>query len=106
MFLPIMELVVAGLVVWVAITQVLIPIFRGTPLFSAIQKQGIEAKLESARQELRIAELEREIAAIKRREQEVRLASLNDELDRFTEDSIRPAQEKGQSSVIPRRFEQ
>ena len=107
MFLPIMELVLAGVVVWVAVSQILVPLLRGTPLFSAIQKQGIEAKLASAKQELRIAELEREIAAIKRREQEVRLASLNDELDRFTSAADeQPSISKGESHVIPRRFEQ
>ena len=103
MFLPVMELVVAGFVLWVTITQIVLPLLRGTPIFSSIQKQGIEAKLESAKQELRIAELEREIAAIKRREQEVRLASLQDELDRFTEGSISQSPEKGKGNVVPSR---
>jgi hypothetical protein len=103
MFLPIMEFVVAGLVLWVAITQLLVPLLRGTPIFSAIQRHGIEAKLESAKHELRIAELEREIAELRRREQEVRLASLQDELGRFTEGTVRDALEKGRPSVTSRR---
>ena len=101
-----MEYVVAGLVVWIAISQILVPILRGTPIFSSIQKQGIEAKLESAKHELRIAELEREIAGIKRSEQAVRLASLQDELGRFTESTVDETLGKGRSDVVPRRFEQ
>ena len=106
MFLPIMEFLAAGLLVWVAITQIVLPMLRGTPLFAAIQKQGIEARLQNAKHELRIAELEREIADIKRREQEIRLASLQDELGRFTEETPREALEKGRNSVATtRKFE-
>ena len=103
MLLPILEFIAAGLLVWFAMAQIVIPLLRGTPIFSALQRLGIEAKLQAARQELRIAELEREIAEIKRREQQVRLASLEDELGRFTEETPREAMEKGQRSVTTRR---
>lgn len=105
MLLPILEFVTAGLLVWVAISQIVIPMLRGTPIFSAFQRQGIEAKLQAARQELRRAELERELAEIKRQEQQVRLASLQDELDRFptTAEDSHEALEKGQHNVTARR---
>ena len=103
MLLPILEFLAAGLLVWFAITQLVLPLLHGTPIFSALQRQGIEAKLQTAKQELRIAELERELAEIKRREQQVRLASLQDELGRFSEETPREAMEKGQTSVTARR---
>jgi len=105
MLLPILEFVLAGLVVWIAISQIILPILRGTPLFSAIQRQGIEAKLESAKHELRIAELEREIAGIRRREQAVRMESLEDELGRFTENTLDEKLAKGKHDVVSRRSE-
>ena len=86
MFLPIMEIAFAVLVILGVVTQLIIPLFRGTPIFSALQRYGIEAKLESAKQELRIAELERELAALKRRERDVRFASFEDEMRSLTED--------------------
>jgi len=102
MLLPILEFLAAGLLILIVITQIILPMLRGTPLFSAIQKQGIEARLESAKHELRIAELEREIADIRRREQEVRLASLEDELGRFDEQPPSQKLEKGQIRVTAR----
>ena len=54
--------------------------FRGTPLFAAFQRRSLEAELEVAKQDLRIAQLERELADVKRQGQGVRLANLEDEL--------------------------
>lgn len=60
--LAVFEFAVAALLVTGIITQIIIPLVRGTPLFPALHKHGLEAKLESAKQEVRIALLEKEIA--------------------------------------------
>jgi hypothetical protein len=57
----VLEILSALLVILVVITQVLIPLFRKTPFFPAFRsRSSIEAELEVARQQVRIAELENE----------------------------------------------
>jgi hypothetical protein len=61
LILMVCEFGLAALIVVGIVTQIIIPLFRGTPIFPALHKHGLEAKLESAKQEVRIAKLEREI---------------------------------------------
>ena len=41
MLLPILEFLAAGLLILIVITQIILPMLRGTPLFSAIQKLSL-----------------------------------------------------------------
>jgi hypothetical protein len=65
MFLPLMEMAFGVFVIVVIVTQIMIPLFRGTPIFPVLQKHGIEAKLAGAKQELRIVELEKTLVEIR-----------------------------------------
>lgn len=72
MFLPIMELAFAVMIITGLVTQVVIPMMRKTPLFPALHKHGIETKLQVARQEVRIAELEKELANLRKKADDIR----------------------------------
>ena len=72
MFLPIMEVAAATMIIAVIFTQIIIPGFRGTPLFPVLQQRGIEAQVATARQELRIIAIENELASLKQQVSEGR----------------------------------
>jgi hypothetical protein len=72
MFLPIMEVAFAVLLISGIFTQIVIPLFRKTPIFPVLQRHGIEAKVEQAKQEVRIAKLESELAELQEQAKEIR----------------------------------
>ena len=61
-FLRVLELVGFTLLVLVAVTQLVIPLWRGTPLFPLFRREGkLEGELERARQVRLEAELRERI---------------------------------------------
>lgn len=67
--MPVLYLIEAAIAVMILVTivtQIIVPFFNGTPIFPALQRHGLEAKLEQAKQAVQIAEVEKQIADLQR----------------------------------------
>ena len=67
MILKLLELLVTFFIIWTALTQIIVPFFRGTKIFPLFRKQNVlEEKLASKKQELHELGIEDEISKISR----------------------------------------
>lgn len=67
------ELALAVLVVLAGITQIVLPLWRGTPLFPLFRtERKLEAELEEAREEVVEADLRKQIEETRRKAENVR----------------------------------
>lgn len=73
MFLALMELVLMSLLLYLGITQVVLPLWRETPLFPMFRKEGrLQHDLVEANEDVAEAELEKKIAETAQRAESVR----------------------------------
>ncbi len=70
--LYLMEFCCGIMILMIIVTQIIMPFFSGTPIFPALQRHGLEAKLEQAKQEVRIARLENQIDEIRKEAENIR----------------------------------
>lgn len=75
--LYLVEAAFAAMVLVTIVTQIVLPFLNGTPIFPALQRHGLEAKLEQAKQEVRIAELEKQLAGLQQRAEDIRQGKEN-----------------------------
>jgi hypothetical protein len=79
MFFVLLELLLAAVTIVAVVTQVILPLIKGTPFFPAFKSDSaIEAELAAARQKVRVAELENERDALLNKAENLRNSSKED----------------------------
>jgi hypothetical protein len=69
LFLDVLEITLAILIIWFFVTQMILPVLRGTPVLPIFRKEAkLQAEMEKVNQEIIEKKMEEEIKTTKQKE--------------------------------------